>query len=170
MEAEEYGLSMVEYRRLIEDATVTAKDISKVLKTPEKIYRFRRLGHDENGVWKESPHWEDDVNGIEEGGLGCRNVGETCLYHGISQDIGKNADGSYGDKTFVICFIFFDVFYAQLLFILLLAYAHDPGDDGERQNTHAASQPIERRGADLRGGDLLEDHLGAPDKSGSYEH
>ena len=64
MEAEEYGLSMVEYRRLIEDATVTAKDISKVLKTPEKVYRFRRLGHDENGLWKESPHWEDDVNGI----------------------------------------------------------------------------------------------------------
>ena len=64
MKTEEYGLSRCAYRSLIEDATLTAKNISKMLKTPEKIYRFGRLGNDENEAWKESPHWEDDVNGI----------------------------------------------------------------------------------------------------------
>ena len=62
---ETYGLSKEEYRRYIEDPDVTRKDISKKITTPKSVYRFRKLGQVGNdGVWHESSHWEDDVNGI----------------------------------------------------------------------------------------------------------
>ena len=62
---ESYGLTKKEYRRLIEDNEHKAKDISQILKTPEKVYRFRRFGSkNKDGNWQESPFWEDDVKGI----------------------------------------------------------------------------------------------------------
>lgn len=65
MQTEIYGLTKNEYRQLIEDETVTAADLAKRLSIPKHVYRYRRLGFEnEKHEWLEAKHWEDDVNGI----------------------------------------------------------------------------------------------------------
>lgn len=62
--AESYGLSKSEYRKLIDDPTVSAKMLSQKIVKPDCVYRYRRLGHEDNGTWVENTFWKDDVNGI----------------------------------------------------------------------------------------------------------
>ena len=61
---ESYGLSKTEYRRYIEDEDITAKMLSEKVLKPQYVYRYRRLGHVDNGNWVENSFWEEDVNGI----------------------------------------------------------------------------------------------------------
>lgn len=62
--AESYGLSKSEYRRLIEDPAISAKMLSEKIVKPDCVYRYRRLGREDNGTWIENIFWKDDINSI----------------------------------------------------------------------------------------------------------
>ncbi len=65
MQKEIYGLTKSEYRELIEDVNTKAIDIVDKLDNPERVYRYRRLGFEnEKHEWVENKHWEEDVNAI----------------------------------------------------------------------------------------------------------
>ncbi len=61
---EPYGLSKSQYRKLIESPVVSARMLSEKIVKPDCVYRYRRLGHMNNGSWKENCFWEDDIDGI----------------------------------------------------------------------------------------------------------
>ncbi len=61
---ESYGLSKYEYRRLIDNQNVTAKEISKKVVKPNYVYRYRRLGRVDKDGWIENEFWKEDVDGI----------------------------------------------------------------------------------------------------------
>lgn len=61
---ESYGLSKEIYRGLIEIPNVKSSNIAKMVEMPERVYRFRRFGTERDSTWKESNHWQEDVNGI----------------------------------------------------------------------------------------------------------
>ncbi len=65
MKKEKYGLTRSEYRKLIEDDTVKSKALELRLTVPKSVFRYRRLGFEnDKNEWVESKHWKDDVNGI----------------------------------------------------------------------------------------------------------
>ena len=61
---ESYGLTKEAYRRLIENSNDKSSDIARKVKIPKRVYRFRRFGTERDSTWKESNHWQEDVNGI----------------------------------------------------------------------------------------------------------
>lgn len=62
---ESYGLTKKEYRELIEDDSISAVELMKRISVPDTVYRYRRLGAEDNEhIWVEAKHWEDDVNGV----------------------------------------------------------------------------------------------------------
>lgn len=43
---------------------IKASAILEYIDSPEKVYRYRRLGYDKNGKWERTLHWEEDIDGI----------------------------------------------------------------------------------------------------------
>ena len=105
--AESYGLSKSEYRKYIDDPTVSAKMLSKKIVKPKRVYRYRRLGHEDNGTWVENTFWQDDVNGI-------------CLFS-VPDSFNKNDDNDCKVR-FDNYAVFEYMFFHKLYFFLFVSF------------------------------------------------